>query len=616
MNFKSILLGGSFLSFLFVASSCGNTLDNENKENPASKPEETVTAQFAVPQVSVPVNGTETVELVVTPADRAKEVIVTIAEESVVGIEKTEYTDKGVTLTLKAQKLSSTTIYAIHDDLDTPAECEVTVTPIGVEGITLDKTSLELKVFETYTLSPTITPADATSPVITWKSDNEAVATVDGGIVTAVSSGEATVTASCNGKTAECKVSVSAVYATSLSLSVDGKEISEKKISINERFKVDALILPETVTYKTVEWTVENVEDGKEAAISCEPIYIDGNTASAYVTAVKAGKSRITAKITDGTAEGAFSASIEVSTQQPARPSANPKIGDYFYSDGTWSDGGLVSINEDGTGAVWLTGLEKPAPDPDKTVIGIVFQTDTSRISSTERALGYTHGLVFCLKAAFAPISPYPTTDHRLDSLTRYSMSSTSAIANLVSHKSSTECYNDINGYSINQTILSRYPKGSDDLKQYPAFDWVHTDFAPAAPAGTSGWYIPSSGQIWDFVVNLCGDEVASNFSFAKDGSVDLYRIDSYYNMKFSFNPVEKLNSYWALVPLEMKHNLKYSRNSGESYRICELMTSSLYQNSDSETQCIIYWMSASGELMPFPGHTDDSIVCHPVLSF
>ncbi len=607
--------GGVASLAIFAIASCGEKLqDNSGTEKPSE--EEKVSAEFALSEVSVPVNGTETVEITVTPAERAGEVVVAVADESVVSIESKTTTEKGLSLSLKPLKLSSTTIYAIHDDLDAPAECAVTVTPVGVESISLDKTSLELKVYDTYSLSPTINPADATSPTITWKSDNEEVATVEGGKVTAVSEGEATITASCNGKTATCTVSVAAVYATSLSLSVDGVETTEKTIAVNERFKVDALILPEDVTYKTVEWSVENVEEGKDATISCEGIYISGNTASAYVTALKGGKSRVTAKITDGTAEGCLTASIVVSAQQPSRPSADPKIGDYYYSDGTWSDGGLVSINSDGTGAVWLTGLEKPAPEEGKTVIGIVFQTDTSRISLTERKLGYTHGLVYCLKAAFAPVSSDPTADHKLDSLTRYSMSSASAVANLTSHKYSDACYSDINGYSINQTILSYYPKGTDALKQYPAFDWVHTDFAPAAPANTSGWYIPSSGQVWDFIVNLCGDEVATTFSSVKDGAVNLYRVDSYYDLKFSFNPVEKLNSYWALVPKTMKHDLKYSRDSGPTYRICELMTSSLFANSDSECQCIIYWMSASGELIPFMDNVDDSIVCHPVLSF
>ena len=36
-------------------------------------------------------------------------------------------------------------------------------------------------------------------------------------------------------------------------------------------------------------------------------------------------------------------------TQTIDDPIEAPKVGDYYYSDGTWSDGGLISINADGT---------------------------------------------------------------------------------------------------------------------------------------------------------------------------------------------------------------------------------------------------------------------------
>ena len=61
-----------------------------------------------------------------------------------------------------------------------------------------------------------------------------------------------------------------------------------------------------------------------------------------------------------------------------------PKIGDYYYSDGTWSDGGLVSIEADGLNPVWAD--TKPAPVAGKTVIGIVCQrTKTGSPPATRR---------------------------------------------------------------------------------------------------------------------------------------------------------------------------------------------------------------------------------------
>ena len=68
-------------------------------------------------------------------------------------------------------------------------------------------------------------------------------------------------------------------------------------------------------------------------------------------------------------------------TQTIDDPIEAPKVGDYYYSDGTWSDGGLISINADGTSPVWAE--EKPAPVEGKTVIGIVAMTQAVWLSPT-----------------------------------------------------------------------------------------------------------------------------------------------------------------------------------------------------------------------------------------
>lgn len=605
MNFKKILMGGALSLALLSLSSCGDSLkdDSGNKDIPA---EEKVKVEFKQSEISIPVNGTSTLELTVTPVDKAGEVTVEVADKDVVSIVSKAMSETGITLELKAAGLSSTTVFAFHDDLDSPVKCVVTVSPIEVTEIRLSSTEISLNVGNTAAISATVLPEDATSPHISWKSADESVATIDNGVVTGVKEGKTVITAVCQEKEAACEVTVTAIRATSLSLTVDGQEIAEKKISVGERFKVDAVILPEDVSYRTVEWSVADGE-----AISVESIVIDGSTVSAYVTGVASGTASVVAKIDNGGAGDMLSASVAVSVQQVARPSAEPKIGDYYYSDGTWSDGGLISINEDGTGAQWLTGLDKPAPDPDKTVIGIVFQTNPDRIYDIEKKCGYTHGMVFCLKAAYAPISSDPSADHKLDYLTCYARTEVECVE---PHTGTENCYSDIYGYYWNQAILNSFPKGTDKIMQVPAFDWVHTDFVPAAPAGTSGWYIPSSGQLWDLIVNFCGDDVAKMMAEVKLGDVSLYRVDQEYDLKFGFNPVEKLNSYWSLVPENMKEDLIYSRDRGYQ-KVCELMSSSLYSNG-SDSQNIIFWLSDDGEIYPYMTYVDDPIICHPVLSF
>lgn len=100
------------------------------------------------------------------------------------------------------------------------AECAVTVVraAIHVDGVTLDKTELEMTEGDVETLTATVTPADADNKNVSWSSSNTSVATVEGGTVTAVAEGEAviTVTTEDGGLTAECTVTVAAKSAITI----------------------------------------------------------------------------------------------------------------------------------------------------------------------------------------------------------------------------------------------------------------------------------------------------------------------------------------------------------------------------------------------------------------
>ena len=104
------------------------------------------------------------------------------------------------------------------------AECTVTVTDNSVTSVTLNVTECSLEVKTTLQLSAAILPEDAEDKTITWKSSSSAKATVnDAGLVTAVSKGTATITATAaNGKKATCKITV-----------VDYPVIVDKKFSNN-----------------------------------------------------------------------------------------------------------------------------------------------------------------------------------------------------------------------------------------------------------------------------------------------------------------------------------------------------------------------------------------------
>ncbi len=585
------LLGWLLPAFLL----CGLLLScsSEKKEDPT--PEERVEVSFPSDGISI-IAGNETdLLLKVTPLVKAMDAEIVVSDEDVVSIKDTVLTNDGLLLTLSPEGLGTATISAaVGSEF---AECKVEVLGIDVQGVSLDKNSLELVVGDTYSLKATIDPEDATNPVVSWTSSDENVVYVSYGQLQALSDGTARITAEVGGKSAYCDVKVSSVAAESVVLDVESKEIS-----VNETFIVTATVLPENVTMKNITWKCDNPD-----VIGYEVIdaVTTDNVVAARVSGLKAGEAVLTA------VSGGCEAQCKVSVRSADIPEGDPKIGDYYYSDGTWSDGGLLSIEPDGTNPIWKA--EKPVPVDGKTVIGIVFQTDTSRLAKTDIEAGYTHGLVLCTKSAHAPgktATKFAINNYDYD---------------FENVRTGPAWYADLTGRYNTEKIVSENP--GEKLRQYPAIDWTVTDFSPSAPVTTSGWFVPSAGQVWDILANLGGGEMASHLNTLK-----VYESDVTYwykygdgNLNLTYNPVEQLNSVMSLVPADQKEEFVHSRTRS-NVNICELMTSSIYNNT--EGNLCIFWLYESssdkapdgstykGQMEPTAGYVDDDLICRPILAF
>jgi uncharacterized protein YjdB len=143
---------------------------------------------------------TLTLTATVTPEDATdKTVTWTSSDETVATVKD------GVVTALKAGKA---TITAKAGEVSAACELTVNAKVIPATGITLDKITAELTEGETLTLTATVTPEDATDKTVTWASSDEAVVKVVNGVVSALKTGKATITATSGDVSATCEITV------------------------------------------------------------------------------------------------------------------------------------------------------------------------------------------------------------------------------------------------------------------------------------------------------------------------------------------------------------------------------------------------------------------------
>ncbi len=180
-----------------------------------------------------------------------------------------------------------------RESVQTPDQVQTPDVPTPekpVTKVTLNTTSLTLTAGESATLTATVTPGDATNKTIKWSSSNPNVAAVSGGKVTAVSAGEAVITAEAGNQKATCKVNVKAkepvkppvVAVTKIVLN---KTSMSLKVGASETLR--ATVTPANATDKTITWSSSNT---KIATVD----------KTGKVKAASSGTARITAKTSNG----------------------------------------------------------------------------------------------------------------------------------------------------------------------------------------------------------------------------------------------------------------------------------------------------------------------------
>lgn len=151
--------------------------------------------------------------------------------------------------------------------------------PVRVAKVDLNKKSLTLGVKETFKLKATVSPKDASNPAVTFTSKTPSVATVSktGGLVTAKKAGKTVITATADGVSKNCTITV---------------KKAPKKITLNARSKT----LKKGKTFKIRVKLPKNTASNKVTYTSSKR-KVASVSSDGKVKALKKGKAVITVKV-------------------------------------------------------------------------------------------------------------------------------------------------------------------------------------------------------------------------------------------------------------------------------------------------------------------------------
>lgn len=243
---------------------------------------------------------------------------------------------------------------------------------------------------------------------------------------------------------------------------------------------------------------------------------------------------------------------------------ADLKMGDYLYSDGTTSDGGLRKLFPDGTVE---TATEAVAPEAGKTVIGIVFHagrhaTDASDYTSPLTAGGPT--LASEVRGYAVALTHANNGDY---DAARWVKGPNDESGFSVGTSTDED---DWNGYANCRAIhdyvtahagegwemrhfqaawsCETYGNRSLDYDGNPtsAYEWQ----APLrAPAGTSGWFLPSCGQLWYIAqhVTFIEERVNAVKTYTATGTTYRSYIGGFDRRYGTWSSTATFNSAWAV---------------------------------------------------------------------
>lgn len=365
---------------------------------------------------------------------------------------------------------------------------------IKVSGLTDSENTKSVKIGSTLSLASTLYPVAAQQEGYFrcyYQSGYMDVATVDfnSGLVSAKAAGTATVTitatSSSNGRYeypsgSELKRYVNVVvepyWVASLSLPQTMKLAPETVATLTPVFTSDVDGVPPT--NRNLTWSSSN------------PSIVSVDATTGEMTAHREGTVTITARTVSGAAAGSAikSATCIVTVKAPV---AEIKVGDYYYSDGTWS-------------------TDKKAG---KTVIGVVFSTANAVASDPLLLRDYpncTNGLVVSTKE-YSEVLGYISTSNTPKDVAAYggdilNVDAINGYTNTSTLGDYSQAKGYVDGYSVYYAQL--YRKDSNGVA------YKHNS-AVSVPSSASPWYVPSYKELTYLSENI--DAVNSSLANVGD---------------------------------------------------------------------------------------------------